>query len=258
MEVYGFYSTIRCWWLSLGVASEASVHELTNWLSFWNFHVRQWGGFMVDVSISPTNFLWFPLSSYYSKLRFHLYSNSICIPLPSVLPFVLWHFRFCWFLLSFLLQKFNDEEWVDMPTCNLLKMCIIYLQQLRKCGIYLYIMTSDDYICAFQQSTLYKQYLQGGPYGHGPDRNKLLLRRAQRLTDLARLPAIVANYTFGSSFTNRLPHLEGEEVVGSSKWLVNCPLNIDNDSHHLDHVNFSCPRVTILVVKFNIVGDVHM
>jgi hypothetical protein len=49
---------------------------------------------MVHVSISPTNFLWFPLSFVYSKLKFHLHSSSIYTPLPFELPFLLWHFRF--------------------------------------------------------------------------------------------------------------------------------------------------------------------
>jgi hypothetical protein len=31
---------------------------------------------------------------------------------------------FSWWFLSFDMHKFNDEEWVNMPTCNLLKVCI--------------------------------------------------------------------------------------------------------------------------------------
>ncbi len=75
-------------------------------------------------------------------------------------------------------------------------------------------MTSDDYIYAFKQSTLYKQYLQGGPPGHGLNRNELLWRRAQRSSDPARLVTIMANYTSKSSFTNHLPHFKGKEVFG--------------------------------------------
>jgi hypothetical protein len=37
---------------------------------------------------------------------------------------------------------------------------------------------SDNYIRAFKQSTLYRQYLQGGPSNHGPNKNELLLKRA--------------------------------------------------------------------------------
>jgi hypothetical protein len=88
---------------------------------------------------------------------------------------------------------------------------------LRKCDICLYIATFDDYVHAFKQSTLYKQYLQGGPTSHGLDKNELLLKRAQGLSDPAKLVAIMANFTSRSSFTNHLPHLEGEEVFRSAK-----------------------------------------
>jgi hypothetical protein len=121
VEANDLYATIHCWWLSSRAASKAGIHELANWLNFWHFHVNQWGGFMVHVSISPTNFLWLLVSLVYSKLEFHLHSGSICTPLPSMLPFLLWHFRFWWPFLSFLLQKFSDEEWADMPSCNLAK-----------------------------------------------------------------------------------------------------------------------------------------
>ncbi len=53
-------------------------------------------------------------------------------------------------------------------------------------------------------------------------------------------------------------HLEGEEVFGSSKRFADPPLNTNNDSHRLDHVNFSCPWVTIHAVEPNIVNNVHM
>jgi hypothetical protein len=59
--------------------------------------------------------------------------------------------------------------------------------------------------------------LQGGPPGHGFDRNELLLSRACGLNDFAKLVVNVTNYMFESSFTNHLPHLEGEEVSDSAK-----------------------------------------
>jgi hypothetical protein len=61
---------------------------------------------------------------------------------------------------------------------------------------------------------LYRQYLPSGPTGHGLDKNEFLLKKAQGLSDLAKLAADVANYTFGSFFTNCPPHLEGEKVFG--------------------------------------------
>ncbi len=68
----------------------------------------------------------------------------------------------------------------------------------------------------------------------------------------------MANYTSKLSFTNHLSHLEGEEVFGSSKRPANCLPSIDNDSHCLDYVNFSCPGVTVFIVEPNIMDDVHM
>jgi hypothetical protein len=64
---------------------------------------------------------------------------------------------------------------------------------------------------------LYKQYLQGDVVGHGFDKNELLLKKAQGLNDPTKLVAVVANYTFGSFFTNCLPHLKGEKVFASTK-----------------------------------------
>jgi hypothetical protein len=56
----------------------------------------------------------------------------------------------------------------------------------------------DDYVRAFKQFMLYRIYLQGGPTVHGPDKNELLLKRAQGLSYPTKLMAVVANYTFGS------------------------------------------------------------
>jgi len=41
----------------MGLLSETGVHELSNWLNFWQFCVKQWGGFMVHVSTSSMNLL---------------------------------------------------------------------------------------------------------------------------------------------------------------------------------------------------------
>ncbi len=90
--------------------------------------------------------------------------------------------------------------------------------------------------------------MQGGLVGHGLDRNELLWRRAQWFNDLARLTTFVANYMSRSSFSDHIPHLEGEEVFGFAKRSVDCPPSADNDFHHPNHVNFFCPRITILVV----------
>jgi hypothetical protein len=60
-------------------------------------------------------------------------------------------FYLSWFSFLSHLQKFNDVDWVDMPTCNLVEtMHNIWLQQLGKHGTCLFIATSDDYVWAFK------------------------------------------------------------------------------------------------------------
>ncbi len=68
----------------------------------------------------------------------------------------------------------------------------------------------------------------------------------------------VVNYTSGSSFFYRTPHLEGEKVLRSTKQPVNCPFGANNDFHSHNCVNFSCPQVIVLVVQPNIVKNVGM
>jgi hypothetical protein len=48
----------------------------------------------------------------------------------------------------------------------------------------------------------------------------------------------ITKYTIKSSFTNRIPHLEGQEVFGSIKRRANIGLGSKGDSHRHDHVNF--------------------
>jgi hypothetical protein len=84
----------------------------------------------------------------------------------------------------------------------------------------------------------------------------LLLRRAQGLNDLAKLEAIVENFTFGSSFTNFLLHLEGE-VFGFAKWPIDFPSNADKDFHCHDSVNFTYPHISVPAFEPNFVEDVH-
>ncbi len=98
--------------------------------------------------------------------------------------------------------------------------------------------------------------MQGGLIGHGLDRNEFLWRRAQWFNDPARLMILMANYMSEYSFSNRTPHLEGEEVFGFAKQSVDCLLGVDNDFHHPHHVNLFCPRITVLAVRPNIIGDV--
>jgi hypothetical protein len=56
-----------------------------------------------------------------------------------------------------------------------------------------------------------------GRVSYGPNTNELLLKKAQRSSDRVKLVAVMANYTSKSSFFYCVPHLEGEEVFGSTK-----------------------------------------
>jgi hypothetical protein len=61
-----------------------------------------------------------------------------------------------------------------MSTCNLSKTIHnIWLQQSRKRGACLYVATLDDYICSFQQLTLYYSFLHGGHLGTSLYRDEL-------------------------------------------------------------------------------------
>ncbi len=83
--------------------------------------------------------------------------------------------------------------------------------------------------------------MRGGLAGHGLDRNELLLKKAQQLSDLARLAIVMANYMSESSFSRYTLHLKGEEVFGSAKQPVDCFPSVNNDFHWLDRVNFFHP-----------------
>jgi hypothetical protein len=87
-----------------------------------------------------------------------------------------------------------------MPTCYFVEIVHnIWLQQLRKCSTSLYIVTCDNYVRTFKQSTLYQHYLQGGPFRHGLDRNELLLKKAHVLRDASKHTIVIANYAFRTS-----------------------------------------------------------
>jgi len=52
------------------------------------------------------------------------------------------------------------------------------------------------------------------------------------------------NTLFGAEGVgSRIPHLEGEEIFGSTKRKLDVPIGNCGDSHRPDKVNFSQPRV---------------
>ena len=49
-DVETMYYIMRSWWLSSGAATKEGIIGLSEWLEFWHFHYRQWGGHMLFVS----------------------------------------------------------------------------------------------------------------------------------------------------------------------------------------------------------------
>jgi hypothetical protein len=81
----------------------------------------------------------------------------------------------------------------------------------------LYVVTSDDYVQAFKQLTLYSHFKQGGRPCQGLD-DELLLRRAIQFGELAN---VVLKYPPRSACKITIAHMEGEEIFGSYKWKAN-------------------------------------
>jgi hypothetical protein len=65
---------------------------------------------------------------------------------------------------------------------------------------------------------MFDNYIQAlfakGLIGHGPDRNELLLKKAQWSIETIRLVVVVPNYTSKSSFSNHDLHSKGRRFFG--------------------------------------------
>lgn len=133
-------------------------------------------------------------------------------------------------------------EVADMPTCNLSESVHnTWLQMSGKKGADLFDATSDDLARAIIQISRYRQFFERGEKGKGPDRLELLLRAARRHGSAKSLSEGIDKYT--SDFHDKLPHLEGEEHFGSTKRRLSDDLGSPNESHRLDTVNFSTPKL---------------
>jgi hypothetical protein len=144
-------------------------------------------------------------------------------------------------------QGLTKEELAEMPSCNLAETVHNkWLQQSGKRGNDLYVATVDDYVRAFMQVVSYYQYLKGDRPGTGPGKEELKLRIAQRSAqksgDPNHLKLAMAKMPGAEEFCTRQPHLEGEEVFGSTKRKLDLPPGSEYDSHRPDKVNFSHPR----------------
>ena len=138
----------------------------------------------------------------------------------------------------------------DIPTCNLSETIHNkWLQASGKRGADLYVATCDDWIRAFMQMTNYRVYLNGGLSGYGPSRHDLKLKRAIASMDGKKITDAMCSMPGAEDVCTRVPHLEGEEVFGSTKRKLDIPIGSEGDSHRPDKVNFSHPRVQLRSIE---------
>jgi hypothetical protein len=93
------------------------------------------------------------------------------------------------------------------------------------------------------QMTNYRAYLKGKASGTGPSKQELKLRAARRSGDPKKIEEVLSQLPGVEVATTRIPHLEGEEIFGSTKQKLDLPPSDDGDSHRPDKVNFSQPPV---------------
>ncbi len=68
-------------------------------------------------------------------------------------------------------------------------------------------------------------------FGTSPDKNELCLCRASQSADPIKIVATVAKYTSNYGLFTKIPHLEGEEVFGSTKSKADLPPGSEAGSH---------------------------
>jgi hypothetical protein len=149
-------------------------------------------------------------------------------------------------LISLLSQGLSLEEMADMPSCNLSETTHNkWLQQSSNRGNDLFAATCDDKIRAVMQMTNYRAYLKNKASGTGPSKQELKLMTARRSGDPKKIEEALSQLPGVEVAMTRIPHLEGEEIFGSTKHKLHLPPCDDGDSHRPEKVNFSQPRVQI-------------
>jgi len=136
------------------------------------------------------------------------------------------------------------EEMADMPSCNLSETIHNkWLQMSGNRGNNLFDATCDDSIRAWMQMTNYRAFLRGHTSRFGPSKGELKLRAARQSGDPKKLAEALNSLPRAEGLKSRVPHLEGEEIFGSTKWKLDIPIGDAGDSHRPDKVNFSQLRV---------------
>jgi hypothetical protein len=127
----------------------------------------------------------------------------------------------------------------DMPSCNLSETAHNkWLQQSGNRGNNLFAATCDDKIRAVMQMTNYRAYLKGKSSGTGPSRQELKLNATRRSGDPKKIAKVLSQFPGVEVATTQFPHLESEEIFGSTKWKLDLPLGDDGNSCKPDKVNF--------------------
>ena len=131
-----------------------------------------------------------------------------------------------------------------MPFCNLSETVHNkWLQMSGKRANNLFDATCDDSIRAWMQMTNYRAYLRGHASGSGPSKGELKLRAARCSECPKKIAEALNSLPEAHGMGSRVPHLEGEEIFGSTKRRLDIPIGDAGDSHRPDKVNFSQPRV---------------
>ena len=131
-----------------------------------------------------------------------------------------------------------------MPFCNLSETVHNkWLQMSGKRANNLFDATCDDSIRTWMQMTNYMAYLRGHAFGSSPSKGELKLRAARRSGCPKKITEALNSLLEAQGVGSRVPHLEGEEIFGSMKRRLDVPIGDAGDSHSLDKVNFSQPRV---------------
>ena len=91
--------------------------------------------------------------------------------------------------------------------------------------------------------TNYRAYLRGHASSSGPSKGELKLRAARRSGCPKKIAEALNSLPEAHGVGSRVPQLEGEEIFGSMKRRLDVSIGNTRDSHRLDKVNFSQPRV---------------
>ena len=118
-----------------------------------------------------------------------------------------------------------------------------WLQMSGKRANNLFDATCDDSIRAWMQMKNYRAYLRGHASGSGASKRELKLRAARRSGCSKKIAEALNSLLEAQGVGSRVPHLEGEEIFGSTKRRLDVSIGDARDSHRPNKVNFSQPRM---------------